>query len=166
MFNKISFTKNRFISAILSILICTLILSSCTSQDSSVINSSSQASDSSSIVKTSTKTEISVTYDSDDEDSSWNSSDASSIVLHGNSITSSGAGATVNGSKVTISSAGTYSISGTLTDGQIVVNTADKEIVRLILNGADITNSASAPIYVISAKKEKQKYTIQRSWME
>lgn len=37
----------------------------------------------------------------------------------GNSIIVNGVGATVDSNKVTISSAGTYSISGTLADGQI-----------------------------------------------
>lgn len=71
----------------------------------------------------------------------------------GSTITVAGPGATVAGSGVTISGAGTYSISGTLKDGQIVVDTLDKETVRLVLNGVDISCSTSAPIYVKSAKK-------------
>lgn len=153
MINKISIVKNKFISTILIVLLCISILTSCTSQSSSGIESSSGTGAASSTAGTITKSEISVEYDSDDEDSSWNSSEASNIILDGNSITADGTGATVSGSKVTISSAGTYCISGTLTDGQIIVNTEDKEAVRLILNGVDITCSNSAPIYVSSAKK-------------
>lgn len=54
---------------------------------------------------------------------------------------------------VTISKAGTYVLSGTLEDGQVVVDCEDKaaEIV-LILNGADITCNNSAAIYVAQAK--------------
>ena len=54
---------------------------------------------------------------------------------------------------MTITAAGTYVVSGSLDDGQIVVDTEDKETVRLVLNGADITCSTSAPIYVKSADK-------------
>ena len=96
---------------------------------------------------------ISAEYDSDDLDSSVSSSDMSYIELKGNSITFDGSGATANGNIITITSAGTYSISGTLDDGQIIVDTTDEEVVRLVLNGANIACSTSAPIYVINAEK-------------
>jgi len=86
------------------------------------------------------------------EDDESDSSEATRIVLQGDSIAVTGTGATADGSQVTISSAGTYSISGTLTNGQIVVETEDEESVNLILNGVSITNSTSAPIYVMSAE--------------
>ena len=96
---------------------------------------------------------ISVEYDSDDLDSSLSSADMSYIILEGNSITLNGDGAVVDGNQIAITSAGTYSISGTLDDGQIRVNTKDKETVKLILNGVNITCSNSSPIYVKNAKK-------------
>jgi len=74
------------------------------------------------------------------------------INLQGSSIAVTGNGATVSGSVVTITSAGTYSISGTLNDGQVIVDSSDEEDVELILNGVDITCSDSAPIYVASAE--------------
>jgi hypothetical protein len=75
-----------------------------------------------------------------------------SIVLNGNSVAVTGSGATTNGNIVTITSAGTYVISGTLADGQIIVNTADTGTVRLVLNGVSITNTTSAPIYIMQGK--------------
>ena len=96
---------------------------------------------------------ISVEYDSDDLDSSAGSADKSYITLNGNSITFEGSGATVEGAIVTITSAGAYDISGTLNDGQIIVDTKDEEAVVLILNGVDIACSMSAPIYVLNAEK-------------
>jgi hypothetical protein len=60
----------------------------------------------------------------------------------------------VDRSKAIITSAGAYSISGSLVDGQIVVDTNDEDAVRLILNGADISSSTSSPIYVDDAEKE------------
>ncbi len=87
------------------------------------------------------------------DDYTWDSSQISQIGLNGNSITFNGTGAAVSGNKVTITSAGTFGISGSLTDGQIIVNTADKELVRLILNGVNISNSTSAPINIQAAKK-------------
>jgi glutamate synthase domain-containing protein 3 len=88
------------------------------------------------------------------DDYVWNSSEVTDIELNGNSITGNSTGVvTVAGSEVTITSAGNYRISGSLTDGQVIVDTNDKETVRLILNGVDISCSTSAPIYIEDAKK-------------
>jgi hypothetical protein len=54
---------------------------------------------------------------------------------------------------VTITSAGNYRVSGSLTDGQVIVNVTGSGTVRLILNGVNIHCSNNAPIYVIDAKK-------------
>jgi hypothetical protein len=100
-----------------------------------------------------TSSPIFAEYDGDDLDASVSDSDMSYIKLEGDSITFEGSGATVSGNIVTITSAGVYSISGTLNDGQVVVDTADEEKVELVLNGADITCFTSAPIYVSNAEK-------------
>jgi hypothetical protein len=86
-------------------------------------------------------------------DYTWDATKVVHITLNGTSITVDSTGATVSGSRVTITSAGTYSISGTLSDGQIVVSTKDNDVVRLILNGASITNTTNAPIFVENAVK-------------
>lgn len=61
-------------------------------------------------------------------------------------------GVTVDGNVITITSGGTYIISGTLSEGQLVVD-ADDEKVQLVLDNADITCATSAAIYVKSAGK-------------
>lgn len=61
-------------------------------------------------------------------------------------------GVTVDGNVITITSGGTYIISGTLTEGQLVVD-ADDEKVQIVLDNADITCATSAAIYVKSASK-------------
>jgi hypothetical protein len=60
---------------------------------------------------------------------------------------------TAEGSKVTITRGRTYSLSGALSNGQIIVDSGDKKTVRLILNRADIRCSWSAPIRVENVKK-------------
>jgi len=75
------------------------------------------------------------------------------VSLNGNSITMNGTGAAIEGNVITITSAGTYSIRGTLKDGQIRVDTQDADSVKLILNGMDISSSSSAPLYVVNAEK-------------
>jgi hypothetical protein len=73
------------------------------------------------------------------------------IILSGNSITVNGSCVTVAGTQATITCEGIYNITGTLTDGQIVVNTLDPGPVELLLNGVNISNSTTAPVYVMSA---------------
>lgn len=83
----------------------------------------------------------------------WDISEVIEITLNGTSITENSDGVMFDDGKVTISTAGTYRITGTLTNGQIIVNTADEKIVRLILNGVNISCSSSAPVFVRNATK-------------
>ena len=89
----------------------------------------------------------------DADDYIWNDSDVIPVELNGNSITENTTGAEVSGSTLLISSAGTYSLTGTLTDGQIIVNTEDEAVVRILLNGVNITCSSNAPVYIKKSSK-------------
>jgi len=60
---------------------------------------------------------------------------------------------TLDGESVTISEAGTYILTGTIEDGQIIIDADDEDTVRLVLNGVDITCETSAAIYVKNAEK-------------
>lgn len=96
---------------------------------------------------------LSLEFDSEDLDSSYNESECTKINLSGSGATVSGSGVTVENGNITITSAGSYIISGTLTDGSIKVNCSEKGTVRLILNGASISSSSTAPVVVEEAKK-------------
>jgi hypothetical protein len=87
----------------------------------------------------------------DPADHTWNSADVAPITLTGASATSSSPDVTISGGTVTITGAGTYQLSGSLTNGQVVVNTTESGIVRLILNGATIANSTSSAVNVVDA---------------
>lgn len=78
---------------------------------------------------------------------------AGTSITLGDSITVTGSGAEADGDTVTITAAGTYSVKGTLEDGQIVVNAGNSDDVYIILNGADISSSDSPAIYVENADK-------------
>ncbi len=69
----------------------------------------------------------------------------------GDAITVSGKGASVDGTTVTIEAAGVYYLSGSLDDGQIVIDAKGK--VYLEFNGVDVTNSGGPALYVADAKK-------------
>lgn len=74
------------------------------------------------------------------------------IYLEDTSAKYSGEGIVVHGSQITIGKGGTYEISGTLSNGQIIINT-NKKKVKLHLNGASITNHAGSAINCQNAKK-------------
>lgn len=80
-------------------------------------------------------------------------SGATNITLNGTSATVTGTGADVEGTTVTISSKGTYVISGTLNNGQIKVKTDDTDPVKIILNGASVTNTSTSPLFIDKAVK-------------
>ena len=96
---------------------------------------------------------LTLEFDEEDTVTSYDSTTASYVTLSQNGSTIKGSGVTADGSTVTITQAGTYVLSGTLSDGSIVINTEDKATVRIILNGVDISSSTTAPFIVQSAKK-------------
>ena len=77
---------------------------------------------------------------------------AAKITLSGGSATVSGGSAEISGSEIIITGGGVYAVSGTLSDGSIVVNAPDEE-VTLVLDGADITCSDGSPLYIYKAAK-------------
>lgn len=58
-----------------------------------------------------------------------------------------GKGAKAVGSVATITAAGIYKVSGSTSDGQLIVNAAGEDKVTIILNGADITSKTGAALY-------------------
>ena len=59
----------------------------------------------------------------------------------------------IDGQTITITEEGTYLLSGSLSNGSVVVATDENVKVRLILNGVVINNDSSAAVYVQSADK-------------
>ncbi|WP_418238257.1 carbohydrate-binding domain-containing protein [Ellagibacter isourolithinifaciens] len=92
-------------------------------------------------------------YSNRDLDASYDEASATRIALSGSSASVDGSGAAVDGSTVTISSEGTYIISGELSSGQIVVDASDDAKVQLVLAGATIHNENGPAIYAKNADK-------------
>lgn len=74
------------------------------------------------------------------------------VTLSDDGITGETDGVVINGQTVTITAEGTYIFSGTLSEGQIVVD-ADNEKVQIVFDNVDITCASSAAVYVKSAEK-------------
>ena len=81
------------------------------------------------------------------KDLTWDSSSEVTIDLSNPTATD---GVTVSDGVITITKAGNYKLTGTY-EGQIKVEVADSDMVRLILNNATITNSTGAAINVVEA---------------
>ncbi|MFJ8537096.1 carbohydrate-binding domain-containing protein [Streptomyces sp. NPDC093591] len=85
-----------------------------------------------------------------DGDTDADRSGAVEIELNGDSASAEGDGVTVDGATVTITAAGTYRLSGSLDDGQIVVKAPDAK-VTLVLDGAAISNSRGSAFDIADA---------------
>ena len=76
------------------------------------------------------------------------------VITFGETVNVIGAGAVAEGSVVTVVRAGTYLVSGTLSDGQLIVDTADEGNVTLLLNGVSLSCFAGPAVLVRSAPKK------------
>lgn len=90
-------------------------------------------------------------FTTNDQNTAWTA--ATAITLSGDTATVSGSDAYANGGSVTIASAGYYDVTGTLTDGSLIVDAGKNAKVFLRLNGVTITCSDDAAIRVNQADK-------------
>lgn len=126
------------------------------SSDSSDSTEQSKQDDSSSDGTSDGSYENSALLESDmftERDLSGEYSDCIDITLSGTTASCADSSVSISGSTVTITAKGTYRLSGTLSDGQIVVNAPDTDKVQLVLDNAEITKKSGAALYVIQADK-------------
>ena len=138
-----------------AIALCTLMaLSGCGAQASGEASSVPDPSPSQEAAVTTASTIDTATIFSDrDLEGTYDESAAIAIQLSGGSAACDSDAVTIEGSRITIGAEGVYVLSGTLADGQIVVNAGETDKVQLVLAGADITSSTSAAIYALEADK-------------
>lgn len=145
-------TAVKALVSILSLILALLLtLSSC--------GSTAGSADTGALTTTSAQTEytaenIGEMFSDRDLSGEYDESKSETITLNGTTAeTSAASGVSTDGSVITITAEGTYIVSGTLSDGQIIVDADDTAKVQLVLKNADITSSTSAAIYVKSADK-------------
>lgn len=138
-----------------AIALCTLLaLAGCGAQASGEASSVPDPSPSQEAAVTTASTIDTATIFSDrDLEGTYDESAAIAIQLSGDSAACDSDAVTIEGSRITIGAEGVYVLSGTLADGQIVVNAGETDKVQLVLAGADITSSTSAAIYALEADK-------------
>ncbi|GIM90914.1 carbohydrate-binding domain-containing protein [Paractinoplanes toevensis] len=127
--------------AIFPVALAAAVLAGCSSGSSSG-SSSTSTSTTAAVVSVQNAKEV-LAADKSTHSAASVASDPVAITLTGNSAT--GDGVKIEGSTVTITAAGTYRISGTLSNGQIVVDAKDATVI-LILDGANVTSSTTAAI--------------------
>ena len=89
-----------------------------------------------------------ITTPQDDEDDSWKDN-TGTVDLDNVEVT--GDGISVSDNIITISKGGDFEVTGTLDDGQIVIDTEEK--VKLRLSGMSLTNKNGSAVYVKNADK-------------
>ena len=136
-------------------LLCALLaLSGCGAQASQETSPSAETSTSEqAAVTTGSTIDATGLFSDRDLEGTYDESAAIAIQLSGDSAACDSDTVTIEGSRVTIGAEGVYVLSGTLTDGQIVVNAGETDKVQLVLAGADITSSTSAAIYALEGDK-------------
>ena len=135
---------------ILSIIISAALLAGCLSAcgESSTIGGSSSDENTAATV---TGGDAAATPDTTADVEAPDVSGATTIALSGQSAAVTGTSAEVTDGVVTITAGGTYVVTGTMTEGRILVN-APKEEVTLVLQDASITCSTGSPLYVYKSK--------------
>ncbi len=88
-----------------------------------------------------------------DYETDYDESTSVQIQLNGDSATASSNSVQITGSTVTITEEATYILSGTLTDGMIVIDASDDAKIQIVLNGVDINSETSAALYILEADK-------------
>lgn len=150
--------RGKAAALVLIMALASATISGCKSQTSTentVVTQSTQADSGSDGTTDSSTAEATVDKDftDRDKDGSYDESSAVKINLNSDKAEAEGAGVSISGSTVTLSKEGTYLVSGTLDNGQIIVDAADTDKVQIVLANAGINCETSAAIYVKSADK-------------
>lgn len=125
-------------------------------------NINSDTADSSAVTEQSGSEESAVSQSDTDIDSMFTDRDKEvgydeekcvAIILSDDDSSCDNTSVAIDGQTITITEEGTYLLSGSLSNGSVVVATDENVKVRLIFNGVVINNDSSAAVYVQSADK-------------
>lgn len=139
---------NKLLAGIISYSLLTCAVCGCAAAPETTTESSQASSVSDSI----TYLDAADMFTKRDKQSDYASEDATEITLSDSKSTCDSPAVRVSDNQITITRTGTYVLSGSLTNGQIVVD-ASGEKVQIVLKDASINCDTSAAIYVKSADK-------------
>ena len=128
-----------------------LMLSGCNTK---IGNTTQQTTESSTTTSSSaTETDASDMFSDRDKEVGYDESESVTISLADNSSSCESDAVSITENTITIKDEGTYILSGSLSDGMVIVEAEDTDKVQIVLNGASISNDQSAALYVRSADK-------------
>lgn len=134
-------------------LLCMLAFSGCAGESAGGGAASPAQSEAGAAQESAAAIDTSALFSDRDLDGSYDESTAVAIQLNGDSAVCDSNAVSIDGTRITLTGEGVYLLSGTLTDGQIVVDAGENDKVQLVLNGVDITSADSAAIYALEADK-------------
>ncbi len=137
--------KKRTVFGMKVLLVCIFLTAGCVPQE--IENSGESKKSGSGAVDTSEM------FTNRDLDDTYEESDLIEIRLSDEEIVCESEIVDISDSVITISKEGTYILSGSLSEGQVVVDAADTDKIQLVLDNAVIQCSTSAALYVRQADK-------------
>ena len=158
--------KRKAVLSLLSICIAfSLVITGCTaSSDSTATVQTTESDTSENTVSLASNSENSLItavsaidtdqqFTDNDLDTGYDEENATKISFDTAGVAVSGSGAKAEDGTVTITEEGTYLVSGTVEDGQLIINAVDSAKVHLVLSGLTMTNNAGPCILVTGADK-------------
>jgi hypothetical protein len=154
--------KKRWNYIITGILLTAILLTGCNTKSSQPPTGTSSAGDitgtattvsDGTLISASSIIAVDTEFTARDLEVGYEDSSAVNITLNGSRASATGEGVSIKDNNITISSEGTYVITGTLEDGQVIIDAGDSDKVQLVLSGATINCSDNAAIYIKNADK-------------
>lgn len=149
--------KNKYFSIIaVSILSVSLIISGCGKSNNKEKTNETESSDitvennQDAEVVTVEEFDVTPEYTAEELDGDYSDEDYTTIICNDKDIEADNAGVIVSKNTVQITKSGTYVITGELS-GNVIVDSNEEGIVKLVLNDAKITSENTSAIYVKNA---------------
>ena len=138
----------------LSIIMCALLVfSSCQNPDSSNSDIDTQTTENADSTTGETTISEEDMFSNRDTKNDYDASSAIPVKLNGTTATCNSDTVKIDGSTVTITDEGTYILSGSLSDGMIIVDAEEADKPQLVFDGVSITSETCAPLYILNADK-------------
>lgn len=156
-FKGVSFmNRKKLMSIILALSITTSLSTGCDRNKTSTDNSALGTNDSSkttSLLSDTVGVSLEDMFSNRDKEIGYSNTDYIEIKLSDNNIDCDSNAVSIDNNIITITDEGTYVISGSLSNGQIIVDAEKTDKIQLVLNGVTINCNTSAPLYIKQADK-------------
>lgn len=100
-----------------------------------------------------TESTVNTEFTNREQNDSYDEKESTIITLNENNSKVNGSGASVKNNKITISKAGTYVLSGTLKNGQVIVSASKTDKIQIVFKNVEINCDTSAALYIKKADK-------------